>query len=98
MEDRPRLSGKRSEADHSIGRGLPGPSTGARFEPPDGTRDDLGYAMREGNVLVLRLAPETGFGFGKGEPYSQTRWKFARSRVSPWWARSRRPDQLSRAR
>lgn len=32
-----------------------------------------------GNVaLVYEVAPATVFGFGKGEPYSQTRWRFSR--------------------
>lgn len=31
----------------------------------------------EGNVaLVFAIPPATVFGFGKGEPYSQTRWRF----------------------
>jgi hypothetical protein len=32
--------------------------------------------MREGKVLVFRVDPATVFGFGKGTPYSQTRWRF----------------------
>ncbi|MFD0312155.1 pyridoxamine 5'-phosphate oxidase family protein [Streptomyces sp. NPDC127119] len=30
-----------------------------------------------GNALVFSVAPGTVFGFGKGEPFSQTRWRFA---------------------
>ncbi|TPQ17607.1 pyridoxamine 5'-phosphate oxidase family protein [Streptomyces sporangiiformans] len=29
-----------------------------------------------GNALVFEVAPRTVFGFGKGEPFSQTRWRF----------------------
>ncbi|MEV0224223.1 pyridoxamine 5'-phosphate oxidase family protein [Streptomyces sp. NPDC050704] len=29
-----------------------------------------------GNALVFSVAPGTVFGFGKGEPFSQTRWRF----------------------
>jgi nitroimidazol reductase NimA-like FMN-containing flavoprotein (pyridoxamine 5'-phosphate oxidase superfamily) len=29
-----------------------------------------------GNALVFSVAPRTVFGFGKGEPFSQTRWRF----------------------
>jgi hypothetical protein len=50
---------------------------GPHFEAPDGTWSGLGDAMREGGVLVFRVAPDTAFGFGKGEPYSQTRWQFS---------------------
>lgn len=32
----------------------------------------------EGNIaLVFAVIPTTAFGFGKGEPFSQTRWRFA---------------------
>ena len=30
----------------------------------------------DGLVLVFRVRPQTVFGFGKGEPFSQTRWRF----------------------
>jgi hypothetical protein len=30
-----------------------------------------------GMALVYKVVPETAFGFGKGAPYSQTRWRFA---------------------
>ena len=50
---------------------------GPHFEPPDGTWSGLGDAMREGEVLVFRVDPTTVFGFGKGTPYSQTRWRFS---------------------
>ena len=29
-------------------------------------------------VLVFRVAPSTAFGFGKGQVFSQTRWRFER--------------------
>jgi len=35
-----------------------------------------GDAIRRAEVLVYRVAPETGFGFGKGERFTQTRWSF----------------------
>jgi nitroimidazol reductase NimA-like FMN-containing flavoprotein (pyridoxamine 5'-phosphate oxidase superfamily) len=45
---------------------------------------DWNFAVRdgafhgdEGNVaLVFEVKPTTAFGFGKGEPFSQTRWRF----------------------
>jgi hypothetical protein len=37
----------------------------------------LGDAIRRGEALLYRVAPSTAFGFGKGTPYSQTRWTFA---------------------
>ena len=49
---------------------------GPHFEPPDGTWSELGDAIRGGDVLVFRVDPSTAFGFGKGEPFSQTRWRF----------------------
>lgn len=30
-----------------------------------------------GSALVFAVAPRTVFGFGKGRPFSQTRWRFA---------------------
>jgi len=32
-----------------------------------------------GRALVFEVAPKTVFGFGKGEPFSQTRWRFQES-------------------
>ncbi len=49
---------------------------GPHFKSPDGTWAGLGDAMRDGSVLVFRVDPTTAFGFGKGTPYSQTRWRF----------------------
>ncbi|MFE6337100.1 pyridoxamine 5'-phosphate oxidase family protein [Streptomyces sp. NPDC057798] len=31
-----------------------------------------------GHAFVFSVAPRTVFGFGKGEPFSQTRWRFSR--------------------
>ena len=50
---------------------------GRHFAPPDGTWSGLGDAIRQAEVLVYRVAPETGFGFGKGGKFSQTRWHFS---------------------
>jgi hypothetical protein len=49
---------------------------GAHFTAPEGTWSGLGDAIRRDEALVLRVAPLTAFGFGKGTPYSQTRWDF----------------------
>jgi hypothetical protein len=51
---------------------------GPHFAAPDGTWSGLGDAIRRAEVLVCRVAPETGFGFGKGGLFSQTRWRFGR--------------------
>jgi nitroimidazol reductase NimA-like FMN-containing flavoprotein (pyridoxamine 5'-phosphate oxidase superfamily) len=49
---------------------------GPHFVAPNGTWSGLGEAIRRAEVLVYRVAPETGFGFGKGARFSQTRWTF----------------------
>lgn len=49
---------------------------GPRFAAPDGTWSGLGDAIRRAEVLVYRVAPETGFGYSKGASFSQTRWSF----------------------
>ncbi len=49
---------------------------GSHFVAPDGTWAGLGDAIRRAEVLVYRVVPETGFGFHRGESFSQTRWKF----------------------
>ena len=49
---------------------------GPHFVAPEGTWSGLGDAIRRAEVQVYRVAPETGFGFGKGGTYSQTRWSF----------------------
>ena len=50
---------------------------GSNFTAPEGTWFGLGDGIRGGSVLVYRVAPVTAFGFGKGKPFSQTRWRFA---------------------
>jgi hypothetical protein len=50
---------------------------GPHFEAPDGTWAGLGDAIRQGEVLLYRVAPSIAFGFGKGGRYSQTRWSFS---------------------
>ena len=52
---------------------------GAHFTAPEGTWFGLGDAIRRNEALVFRVAPTTAFGFGKGTPYSQTRWGFRKS-------------------
>ena len=42
-----------------------------RFEVRDGAFDH-----EHGRALVFEVAPRTAFGFGKGETFSQTRWRF----------------------
>ncbi len=49
---------------------------GAHFAEPDGTWAGLGDAIRRGEMPVYRVAPETAFGFARGEPFSQTRFTF----------------------
>ena len=44
---------------------------------PEGTWAGLAVAIRRAEVLVYRVAPETGFGFRKGRSFSQTRWGFS---------------------
>jgi hypothetical protein len=43
----------------------------------DGTWSGLSDAIRAGEALVYRITPKTVLGFGKGEQFSQTRWRFA---------------------
>jgi general stress protein 26 len=50
---------------------------GTHFEAPDGTWAGLGDAIRRTEALVYRVTPKTGFGFGKGGSFSQTRWGFS---------------------
>lgn len=42
-----------------------------RFEVRDGY-----FHHGPGRAVVFSVAPRTVFGFGKGEPFSQTRWRF----------------------
>ena len=50
---------------------------GARLTAHEGTWFGLGDAIRNGEVLVYRVAPSTAWGFGKGKVFSQTRWAFS---------------------
>jgi uncharacterized pyridoxamine 5'-phosphate oxidase family protein len=50
---------------------------GSQFTAPEGTWFGLGDAIRGGDALVYRVTPSTVFGFGKGEQYSQTRFRFS---------------------
>jgi Pyridoxamine 5'-phosphate oxidase len=50
---------------------------GSHFTAPEGTWFGLGDTIRRGDALVYQVAPATAFGFGKGNPYSQTRWTFS---------------------
>jgi general stress protein 26 len=50
---------------------------GAHFAAPNGTWSGLGDAIRRAEPHVYRVAPVTGFGFGKGARFSQTRWGFS---------------------
>lgn len=43
---------------------------GAFYRGPEADEDDPGAAH------VFEVKPKTVFGFGKGEPFSQTRWRF----------------------
>ncbi|WP_393099242.1 pyridoxamine 5'-phosphate oxidase family protein [Streptomyces sp. LN325] len=43
-----------------------------RFE----VREDGAFQDKYGPAFVFAVAPRTAFGFGKGEPFSQTRWRF----------------------
>ena len=38
--------------------------------------EDAAFRHRGSLALVFELAPDTAFGFGKGTPFSQTRWSF----------------------
>jgi len=49
---------------------------GPHFVAPDGTWSGLGDAIRHAEVVIYRVAPKIGFGFGKGATFSQTRWSF----------------------
>ena len=40
-----------------------------------GVRDGR-FIHEAGDALVFEVVPATGFGFGRGEAYSQTRWRF----------------------
>ncbi|MEQ7005265.1 pyridoxamine 5'-phosphate oxidase family protein [Actinopolymorpha sp. B17G11] len=46
------------------------------FTAPDGTFHGLADAIRRGDALIYEVAPSKAFGFAKGRPFSQTRWRF----------------------
>jgi hypothetical protein len=50
---------------------------GPRFTSPEGTWFGLGDSIRAGGVLLYRVDASKILGFGKGEQFSQTRWRFA---------------------
>ena len=50
---------------------------GTHFTAPSGTWFGLGDATRRGDALVYRVVPSLAFGFAKGQPFSQTRWRFS---------------------
>jgi hypothetical protein len=50
---------------------------GARLTAREGTWFGLGDSIRNGEVVVYRVAPSTAWGFGKGKVFSQTRWAFS---------------------
>ena len=50
---------------------------GPHFTAPSGTWFGLGDAIRGGDALVYRVAPAVAFGFAKGRPFGQTRWRFS---------------------
>lgn len=39
-------------------------------------RDGVFHNEEGGEALAFKVAPRTAFGFGKGEQFSQTRWRF----------------------
>jgi hypothetical protein len=43
----------------------------ALYHAPDGSERGAGDP-----AFVYEVAPTTAFGFGKGSPFSQTRWRF----------------------
>ena len=52
------------------------------FTEPDGTWFGLDDAIRAGDSLLYRVAPETAFAFGKGASFSQTRYRFPSAAAS----------------
>jgi hypothetical protein len=49
---------------------------GRHLTSPDGTWHGMSAAIRSGDVLLYRIEPAVAFAFGKGEVYSQTRYRF----------------------
>jgi hypothetical protein len=50
---------------------------GARLTAREGTWFGMGDAIRNGEVVVYRVAPSTAWGFGKGKVFSEARWAFS---------------------
>lgn len=49
----------------------------SKYDPPFRfTVRDLAFHGEGGAAVVYRVTPTKAFGFGKGEPFSQTRWRF----------------------
>jgi hypothetical protein len=49
----------------------------AKYGPPfHFTVRDGAFYSEGGEALVYEVTPMTAFGFGKGEVFSQTRWRF----------------------
>lgn len=49
----------------------------AKYDPPfHFTVRDGAFYGEGGEALVYQVAPATAFGFGRGESFSQTRWRF----------------------
>ena len=49
---------------------------GAHLTARQGTWFGLGDSIRDGEVLVYRVAPSIAWGFAKGNVFSQTQWVF----------------------
>jgi nitroimidazol reductase NimA-like FMN-containing flavoprotein (pyridoxamine 5'-phosphate oxidase superfamily) len=50
---------------------------GPHITSPEGTFHGIGDAFRKGDAVVFAVAPDTAYGFGRGEGiYSHTRWTF----------------------
>ncbi|HEY1778677.1 MAG TPA: pyridoxamine 5'-phosphate oxidase family protein [Solirubrobacteraceae bacterium] len=75
------VEGRAVQVDDAAERGLVAGAYeskyGTRFTAPEGTWFGLSDAIRAGDVLLYRVKPTTAFGFGKGEQFSQTRWRFS---------------------
>jgi hypothetical protein len=50
---------------------------GSHLTEPEGTWFGLADAIWDGSALVYRVTAFTAFGFGKGQQYSQTRFRFS---------------------
>jgi general stress protein 26 len=46
-------------------------------------RDGAFWSEEAGKALVFEVKPEQAFGFGKGEAFSQTRWRFGQPAAKP---------------